>query len=130
MARDTNRTSAELAIKKIPVFFFRTEKGNEPVRDWLKGDVAPDDRKAIGEDIKTVEYAWPIGMPACRPLGDGLHEVRTNLPNRIARVLFYVDHRERMILLHGFIQKTRKTPPPDIAIALARKAEHEEGLKR
>jgi phage-related protein len=109
MARDTNRTSAELAIKKIPVFFFRTEKGNEPVRDWLKGDVAPDDRKAMG---------------------DGLHEVRTNLPNRIARVLFYVDHRERMILLHGFIQKTRKTPPPDIAIALARKAEHEEGLKR
>ncbi len=65
---------------------------------------------ALGEDIKTVEFGWPIGMPVCRPLRDGIYEVRTSLAqNRIARVLFYIDKKGRMVLLHGFIKKTRKT---------------------
>ena len=115
----------ETPIKKIPVFFFRTEQGNEPVRKWLKEDLNPDERKLVGEDVKTVEYGWPVGMPTCRPLGDGLHEVRTNLPDGIARVLFYVDARQRMILLHGFVKKSRQTPNADMKLARARKAEHE-----
>src|SRR5580704_13642490 len=85
--------------KRIPAYFFRTKRENEPVRDWLKGDLTADERKAVGEDIKTVEYGWPVGMPTCRSFGDGLHEVRTNLPGRIARVLFYVDAEQRMVLL-------------------------------
>jgi hypothetical protein len=56
-------------IKRVPVIFFRTEAGGEPVREWLKGLPYADDRKRIGEDIKTVEYGWPVGMPLCRPLG-------------------------------------------------------------
>jgi len=90
--------------KRVPAYFFRTEADGEPVRNWLKGNkLSKEDRRLIGEDIKTVEKGWPIGMPACRPMGDGLHEVRTDLPrNRIARVLFYVDAKERMVLLHGF----------------------------
>jgi phage-related protein len=124
------KVETTLFVKKVPVLFFLTEKGNEPVRDWLKDDLARDERRAVGADIKTVEYGWPIGMPTCRPLGDGLHEVRTNLANRIARVLFYVDKKERMVLLHGFVKKTQKTPQSDIDTARARKAEHEEGIKR
>jgi len=57
--------------KKIPAFFFQTSAGTEPVRDWLK-DLDDDDRRVIGEDIATVEYGWPVGMPTCRSLGDGL----------------------------------------------------------
>jgi len=54
----------------------------------------------LAEDIKTVEFGWPVGMPACRPLGDGVHEVRTSLPeNESARVLFYIDKKGRMVLL-------------------------------
>jgi phage-related protein len=116
--------------KRAPAFFFRTEQGNEPVRDWLKENLTPDERKLVGEDVKTVEYGWPIGMPACRPLGDGLHEVRTNLPTRIARVLFYVDERERMVLLHGFFKKDRQIPAADMKLARARKAEHETAVER
>jgi phage-related protein len=57
-----------------------------------------------------VEFGWPIGMPACRPLGDGIYEVRTNLKqNRIAKVLFYIDKKGRMVLLHGFINRRRRT---------------------
>lgn len=78
-------------------------------------------RKIIGEDIKDVEFSWPIGMPLVQSLGNGLWEVRSNLPgNRIARVLFCVTQRE-MVLLHAFIKKTQKTPTQDIELALKRK---------
>jgi len=90
-----------------------------------------EDRKQIGVDIKTVEFGWPIGMPLCRPMGDGLYEVRSSLTqNRIARVLFYIDARGRMVLLHSFIKKTRKTPPADLELARKNKALHESELKR
>jgi hypothetical protein len=80
--------------KRVPAIFFRTEAGSEPVRDWLKSLPLPEDRKRIGEDIKTVEFGWPIGMPVCRALGRGLYEVRSNLAgNRVARVLFYIDKK-------------------------------------
>ena len=90
------------------------------MREWLK-NLAPEDRKAVGEDIKDVEFSWPIGMPLVRSLGRELWEVRSSLPRgRIARVLFCVEEG-RMMLLHGFIKKTRKTPQGDIDLALKRK---------
>ncbi|MBL4537125.1 MAG: type II toxin-antitoxin system RelE/ParE family toxin [Oceanicaulis sp.] len=107
--------------KKIEVVFFQSPAGNEPVRDWLKDDVSDEERRIIGADIKTVEYGWPIGMPVCRSMGSGLHEVRSSLPgNRIARVLFCVEDGQ-MILLHGFIKKTRATPKADLDLAWGRK---------
>ena len=88
------------------------------------------DRRAIGEDIKTVEYGWPIGMPTCRPLGDGLFEVRSNLAgNRIARVFFYVDMAQRMVLLRWILKKTRTTPDADLKLARQNKRSHEKGLQ-
>jgi phage-related protein len=98
------------------------------VREWLKG-LTVDDRKRIGEDIKTVEFGWPIGMPICKPLTDGIYEVRTRLPERIARVLFYVDKKNRMVLLHAFIKKTQKTPDEDLAHAKSNKIKHQRGLQ-
>ena len=88
------------------------------MRNWLKSLPLDEDRKRIGEDIKTVEFGWPIGMPVCRSLGDGVYEVRTSLAqNRIARILFYIDKKGRMVLLHGFIKKTPKTPNEDLELA-------------
>ena len=116
--------------KRVPALFFRTEAGGEPVRDWLKGLPSPEDRKRIGENIKTVEFGWPIGMPVSRPMGHGIYEVRTNLAqNRIARVLFYIDKKGRMALLHGFIKKTQKTPDGDLELAKSNQAKHQRGLK-
>ena len=115
--------------KRLPAIFYRTEAGGEPLREWLKG-LLPEDRKRIGEDIKTVEFGWPMGMPVCKPVGDGIYEVRTSLAqNRIARVLFYIDKRGRMVLLHGFIKKTRKTPVEDLELARSNKSKHQRGLQ-
>jgi phage-related protein len=107
-----------MAAKKIAVAFFATGSGAAPVRDWLLA-MAGEDRRKIGEDIKTVEFGWPIGMPVCRPLGKGLYEVRTNLKDRIARVFFTVDGG-KMVLLHGFIKKSQATPDSELAVARSR----------
>ena len=96
------------------------------MRDWLKALPSSNDRKRVGEDIKTVEFGWPVGMPVCRPLGGGIYEMRTSLEqNRIARVLFYIDKKGRMVLLHGFIKKSRKTPDEDLELAKKNKNKHQ-----
>ncbi len=90
-----------------------------PVREWLL-ELSDEERKAVGDDIRTAEFGWPIGMPLCRSLGSGLWEVRTNLPDgKISRVLFCA-HAGEMILLHGFIKKTQKTPKSDLDLAKKR----------
>ena len=92
------------------------------MREWLL-ELSADDRRAVGYDIQTVEFGWPIGMLVCRPLGGGLHEVRSNLSEgRIGRVLFCIIGGE-MVLLHGFVKKTQKTPPGDLALAVKRMKE-------
>lgn len=99
----------------VDVRFFMTDAGSEPVREWLKSLPAIE-RKAIGEDIKTVQLGWPLGMPLARNLGDGIWEVRIKLENRIVRVLFALD-QSTMVLLHGFIKKQQATPKPDLDLA-------------
>jgi phage-related protein len=109
-------------VKRLPAAFYALPSGREPVRDWLR-DLGRDDRKIVGEDIKDVEFSWPIGMPLCRSLGDGLWEVRSGLTQgRIARVLFCV-LQGRMVLLHAFVKKTQKTPPSERAVAVRRMKE-------
>ena len=107
-------------LKRLPARFFRSDQGREPVREWLKG-LEREDRKVVGEDIKDVEFSWPIGMPLVRSLGNELWEVRSSLPRgRIARVIFCVEQGS-MVLLHGFMKKSQKTPQRDIDLALKRK---------
>ena len=112
--------------KRLPAFFFENSEGGMPVRSWLLS-LSAEDRKIIGDDIRTAEFGWPIGMPLCRSLSgySGLWEIRSNLTNRrIARVLFCV-HNSRMVLLHGFIKKSQQTPTQELEIAVAR----QKGLK-
>ena len=99
----------------LDVRFFVTDSGSDPVREWLK-DLPAIERKVIGEDIKTVQLGWPLGMPLVRNLGDGIWEVRIKLENRIVRVLFALD-KSTMVLLHGFIKKQQATPKPDLDMA-------------
>lgn len=114
----------ERGLKKIVAAFYRTPGGTEPVRDWLKS-LSSEDRRDIGQDIATVEYGWPVGMPVCGSLGHGLWEVRSNVSNnRIARVIFCFAHGQ-MILLHAFIKKTQSTPQEDMALARKRMREIE-----
>lgn len=105
-------------LQKLEARFFRTDAGREPVREWLRS-LPVEDRKTIGDDIRTVQFGWPIGMPLVEKLDARLWEVRTRLGGRISRVIFAILDGE-MILLHGFIKKTRRISKTDIETAKAR----------
>ena len=108
--------------RPLNVVFFKTEAGNEPVREWLK-ELSKEDCKVIGTDILTVQYAWPVGKPLVDNLGDGLWEVRSRLSNRIARTLFAVVDEE-IVLMHGFIKKQQRTPQNELELAKKRKKQY------
>jgi len=111
--------------QKIPLIFYSPRPGHEPVREWLQ-ELSEVERHEIGRDLLRAQWRWPVGMPLCRPLGDGLWEVRTNLPTRrTARVLLCV-YQEHLVALHGFIKKTRTTPDDDLALARKRQRELEQ----
>ena len=104
--------------QKLDAVFFKTDQGNEPVREWLLM-LAKAERKIIGDDVLKVQYCWPIGKPLVGNLNEGLWEVRSRLGGRIARVIFCVEG-PTMVLLHGFIKKTAKTPKRELDLAVKR----------
>jgi phage-related protein len=111
----------------LKVVFYCSEAGNEPVREWLK-DLHRDDKRQIGEDIKTAQLGWPLVMPLIKKIDKDLWEVRTRLADGIARVFFTVDG-EHMILLHGFIKKSQKTPQNELKTTLSRLGTYKRGTK-
>ncbi len=109
-------------LKRIEAAFFQLASGKEPVREWLLS-LTPEDRKVIGDDLRTAEFGWPIGMPLCRSIAghSGLWEVRSSLASRrIARV-FFCFKDNKMVLLHGIIKKTQQTPVHDLELAERRR---------
>ena len=102
----------------LRVIFYRSESGAEPVREWLQ-ELRKEDRKAVGEDIKTAQFGWPIGMPLIRKIDKDLWEVRSNITNGIARTFFTVE-KGTMVLLHGFVKKSQETPPNELRTARRR----------
>jgi len=114
-----DKTMARQQIQvTLGVRFFRTARGNEPVREWLKA-LGQVERRVIGEEIKTVQFGWPLGMPLVRKMAKDLWEIRIVLPTRSARILFTVVG-DTMVLLHGFIKKSPATPPDDLDVTVAR----------
>ena len=112
------------SIKRVEVRFFKSDRGNEPVREWLKA-LPTVDRKIVGDDIMTVEVGWPIGMPTCCHIRDGLWEIRSKLDTkRIARILFFLDGKN-LVLLNGFIKKSQTTPKAEIDLAFKRIGEYQ-----
>ncbi|WP_367347256.1 type II toxin-antitoxin system RelE/ParE family toxin [Stenotrophomonas bentonitica] len=106
----------------LDVKFYRSASADEPVRSWLKDEVSADARRGIGGDIKTVQLGWPLGMPLVRKMDERLWEVRSSFPEGVARVMFTTLQRD-MVLLHGFVKKSQKTPKSDLELAKKRRDE-------
>lgn len=107
---------------EVPVRFYRSATGREPVLEWLRG-LDMEDRRAIGLDLMRVQFGWPIGMPLVRSLKDGLWEVRSALPGQKTARLILCFHQKTLIVLHGFIKKTQKTPAEELELAKRRMKE-------
>ena len=116
-------------LEPIPVVFYQEDSsGNEPVKKWLLS-LTKEDRRRIGNDLRTVQIGWPLGMPLVRSLGGGLWELRSHILHGIARLMFIMSQGE-IVLLHGFVKKTQKTPNEELDLARkrARKYKQHEGL--
>src|SRR5271167_224802 len=106
-------------LKPIPLVFWKSAAGREPVRDWLN-ELPREDQRKIGRDIAKVQFGWPIGLPVCRPLSGGLWEVRSSLPSKREARVFFGFHDEMLIALHAIIKKARKASTEDLTIARQR----------
>jgi phage-related protein len=105
-----------------PIYFYETEAGNEPVREWLK-DLNRVDRKVIGDDLQTVQMGWSLGVikePLVKSFGNGLFELRSSLPSRRISRVFFCLHGNEVVLLHAIIKKTEKTPSEELDLAKSR----------
>ena len=109
---------------KLKVHFYKTDSGTEPVRRWLQS-LSTAHKKTIGEDIKTVQFGWPLGMPLVEKIKPFIWEVRSKISNGIVRVLFTVDGNV-MILLHGFIKKSKKISKNELKTAMSRLKKYQE----
>ena len=107
-----------MPVIPMTVLFFKTDSGSEPVKEWLR-EFQPIDKKTIGEDIRTVQIGWPLGMPLVRKIDTDLWEIRITISSGIARIFFTVSGNT-MLLLHGFVKKSQSTPKPDLALAKQR----------
>ncbi len=109
-------------MKRIVARFYRTEAGNEPVKDWLL-NLSKDDRIIVSKDIAKAEFGWPIGMPICEKVEKEIWEVRSTIKKGKveARTYFSVEG-SLMLLLHG---KEGKSGQDDaIKLAKSRLASH------
>jgi phage-related protein len=104
---------------EVLVRFYRSATGREPVLEWLRS-LDREDRRSIGLDLMRVQFGWPIGMPLVRSLKDGLWEVRSNLPSQKIARLILCFHQKTLVVLHGFIKKTQKTPAEELELAKRR----------
>ena len=108
-------------MQKTPVRFYRSSSGDEPARNWLQ-NLPKACKKILGEDIATVQYGWPVGMPLVRKMEPNLWELRSRLPDGIART-FFTMHGHEIVLLHGFVKKSAKTPADELDVARKRMKE-------
>lgn len=106
------------------VAFYQTPAGNKVVLEFIRS-LSPEDRKVVWEDLRTVQIGFPMGLPLCRPLGEGLHEIRCSLASRRElRLIFYFDRaRQSLAVVHALIKKSAKIPKSDIELARKRKDE-------
>jgi len=102
----------------MKIVFYKSDSGGEPVREWLQSLNKPD-RKSVGEDLKTVQYGWPLGMPIVKKLDADLWQIRSHIKNGIARVIFTI-REDTIILLHGFIKKSDRIPQDELNTAKQR----------
>lgn len=107
-------------MKTIKVFFYKSDSGKEPVREWLQ-TLSKEDKTTIGQDIKTVEFGWPLGMPLVRKMDKDLWEVRSDISDKCISRVFFTVFEGRMVLLHGIKKKSQKTPDNELDIAKKRR---------
>lgn len=99
---------------KFKAEFYETKNGNKPAKDFM---LSQDDKmkaKLFGLVDILEQYGNALREPYSKPLGDGIFELRAKVGTNISRVLYFFYYEGRIILTHGFVKKTQKTPKSEI----------------
>ncbi|HUV72360.1 MAG TPA: type II toxin-antitoxin system RelE/ParE family toxin [Clostridia bacterium] len=102
------------------IFYYTTPSGQNPIDKFLNSLSGKQQAKIlrIFETIK--ESGLQSILPHVRKLtGTPLWEIRI-LGKDNLRIIYVVPYLDTVLLLHGFIKKTRKTPKKEIETALGR----------
>ena len=94
--------------------FFATDDGRIPVREFLQSLDAKMEAKVIRSLKHLQAHGYELREPLSAPLGDKLFELRTQSGNNITRVIYFFYTGKTIVLTHGFVKKTQKTPPSEI----------------
>lgn len=116
-------------LESIPLVFWRSSAGGEPVREWLNS-LPREDKRTVGRDMAKVQFGWPVGPPLCRPLSGGLWEVRSSLPSKREARVFFAFHDGVLVALHAIVKKAQRTPAEDLALVRNRLKELQSWRKR
>lgn len=106
-------------LTAMPIAFWKSGVYREPVRDFLQS-LSKDERKSMGDDIRRLQFGWPVGMPLVRKLDDRLWELRSSLPSKREVRIIFTAVGDTLVFLHGFIKKSQKTPLKELALAQQR----------
>ena len=104
-------------MQRYEVVFYDRPDGTEPAKDFLLS-LDTKKRAKMVKEIQLLEENGPaIREPYSKPVGDGIFELRAKGGTNITRVLYFFFIGQKIILTNGFIKKTEKTPPGEIAKA-------------
>jgi phage-related protein len=91
------------------------ENGDKiPVKDFLDSLNVKMRAKLLMEIKLLEEKGTLLREPYSKPLGDGIFELRAKVGTDISRVLYFFYYEGRIVLTHGFIKKTQRTPAGEI----------------
>lgn len=99
------------------VDYYEDEGGRKPAKEFIDALDVKMRAKVFGRLELLEEHGSRLGMPFARHLEDGIYELRTVQGSNITRILYFFVVGERVILTHGFVKKTQKTPPREIGRA-------------
>ena len=116
-------------MSKFQVSFYTRQDGEKPAKDFILGL----EKKMRTKVLRTIEILEDSGNklrePYSKHLDDGIFELRTKVGSDISRVLYFFVINHEIILSHGFIKKTQKTPPAEIERAKLNRKDYLERMK-
>ena len=107
------------------VEFYKTERGNAPVEDFIRGLESKMQAKAIMAIEILAEFGNRLREPYSKFIEDGIFELRIKFSSDISRIFYFFWVDNKIILTNGFVKKSQKTPRTEIDLAKKYKKDYE-----
>lgn len=104
--------------------FYEPENGKNTIVDFLESLPKKHRAKAFWEIELLSEHGTALKEPYSKHISDDLWELRIKFSSDISRIFYFIPIKEKIVLLHGFVKKTEKTPKNEIDLAKEKMKEY------